>query len=88
MSATPRTVERRIAKAEPLDVGQADRAYRLARIFDLAVDLIGDRSKATRWLRTPHRYLGDKTPLAMLETEIGTESVEQSLHTIAYGGVG
>ena len=87
IDASPRTIERRLAAAKPLDVAEADRAYRLARIYDLAVELIGDDAKAAHWLRTPHRYLGNETPLTMLETEVGTYAVEQSLYAIAYGGV-
>ncbi len=88
LAASPRTLERRSSNAKPLEVSEADRIYRLARIYDLAVDLIGDREKAARWLRSAHGYLGGETPLVMIETEVGTHAVEQSLYAIAYGGVG
>ncbi len=88
IAASPRTLERRSLNAKPLEVSEADRVYRLARIYDLAVDMIGDRAKAARWLHSAHRFLGGETPLAMIETEVGTHAVEQSLYAIAYGGVG
>jgi len=50
--------------------------------------MIGDSEKAERWLRAPHRFLRNKTPLAMIETDAGVRAVEQSLYAIAYGGVG
>ena len=56
-------------------------------VVDLAAELIGDEAKAKSSLRTPSTYLGGETPAAMLDTEIGTELVVQSLYAIAYGGV-
>ncbi len=71
-----------------LDLSQGDRVYRLARIADLAAEMLGDVSIARQWLRTPSRYLSGETPLAMLSTEVGTQIVEQSLYAIGYGGLG
>jgi putative toxin-antitoxin system antitoxin component (TIGR02293 family) len=65
-----------------------DSAERIARVSAEAIELIGDAAKAAHWLRTPNRYLGGKTPSEMLETETGTQAVEQSLYAIACGGVG
>ena len=66
---------------------ESDRAYRLARIADLATATIGDDEKAARWLVSASAYLGQRTPLEMLDTELSTTYVEQSLAAIAYGGV-
>jgi putative toxin-antitoxin system antitoxin component (TIGR02293 family) len=82
-----RTINRKEKSAQPLSVSEADRAFRLARIADLAVHLIGDREKALSWLRTPNSYLGGKTPFAMLDTEVGSDFVTESLYSNAYGGV-
>lgn len=87
LGASERTVIRKEQQRAALSATESDRAYRLARIADLAVELIGDEEKATAWLRTPNTYLGGETPVAMLDSEIGTEYVTQSLYTIAYGGV-
>jgi putative toxin-antitoxin system antitoxin component (TIGR02293 family) len=70
-----------------LSVSDGDRAYRLARVADLATEFIGDADHARGWLKTRQRYLGDQTPIAMLDTEIGTDLVVESLYAIAYGGV-
>jgi putative toxin-antitoxin system antitoxin component (TIGR02293 family) len=56
------------------------------RIADLATELIGDADKAKSWLQTPSTYLGAETPIGMLDTEVGTELVVESLYAIAYGG--
>lgn len=88
IDASPRTIERRVKNGAMLDVSEGDRAYRLARVADLAAEMLGDTSVARRWLRTPSRYMGGETPLAMLATEVGTQIVEQSLYAIGYGGIG
>ncbi len=87
LGAGERTIIRKEQQHTPLSATESDRAYRLARVADLAIELIGDESKATAWLRTPSAYLGGETPVAMLDTEVGTDLVVESLYAIAYGGV-
>jgi putative toxin-antitoxin system antitoxin component (TIGR02293 family) len=87
LGAGERTVIRKEQQQSPLSATEADRAYRLARVADLATELIGDASKARSWLRTPSAYLGGETPVSCLDSEIGAELVSQSLYAIAYGGV-
>ena len=87
LGASERTVIRKEQQRSPLSATESDRAYRLARIADLATELIGDEEKAKAWLRTPNTYLGGETPVAMLDSEVGTDYVVRSLYTIAYGGV-
>ena len=85
-----RTIQRYLQekrRAERLNLATSDRAVRLAAISVLSERLIGSREKALAWLREPSRYLGGATPLEMLETEVGTQAVVQSLYSIAYGGV-
>lgn len=88
LGSSERSVMRKEQSRSTLSVAEGDRAYRLARVADLATELIGDDERARRWLKTPHRYLGEQTPIAMLDTEIGTDLVIESLYAIAYGGVG
>jgi len=87
LGAGERTVIRKEQQHTALSATEADRAYRLARIADLATELIGDADKAKSWLRTPSTYLGGETPVSMLDTEVGADLVAQSLYAIAYGGV-
>jgi len=88
IGTSTRTINRRLAKNDRLTPSEADRMFRLARVVDLAAEMIGDSTRALRWLHTASRYLGDRTPLEMLGTEIGTQLVEESLYAIAFGGVG
>jgi putative toxin-antitoxin system antitoxin component (TIGR02293 family) len=87
LGAGERTVIRKEQGRAALSATEADRAYRLARIADLAIELIGDERKAIAWLRVASVYLGGETPIAMLDTEVGTDAVIESLYAIAYGGV-
>jgi putative toxin-antitoxin system antitoxin component (TIGR02293 family) len=88
LGISPRTVVRKEHdKDATLSPRAADRAYRLARVVDRAIELIGDRDKALAWIRTPNAYFGGETPVRMLDTEIGADAVTESLSAIAYGGV-
>ena len=87
VDTSEKTVQRKEKKAERLGIAEGDRTMRLLRIVAEAVDAIGDREKALRWLRKPNRALGGKKPLEVIATERGTAMVRQSLAAIAYGGV-
>ncbi|MCC6587803.1 MAG: DUF2384 domain-containing protein [Bryobacterales bacterium] len=41
------------------------------------------RRWAQRWLERPNRALGSRTPLSMLDTKVGAETVETVLGRIA-----
>ena len=66
---------------------ESDRLYRLARIVALAKHYLGNEEAAHRWLKRPNRALGGRTPLALIDTELGARAVENVLGRIAYGGV-
>jgi len=53
----------------------------------LAKQHIGDGETATRWLKRSNRALGGRSPLELVDTELGARSVEDVLGRIAYGGV-
>ncbi len=85
-----RTIQRYLLekrRSERLNLATSDRVVRLASMTLLAGRLVGTHEKALAWLRAANRYLGGVTPLEMLETEVGTQAVLQSLYSIAYGGV-
>ena len=50
-----------------------------------AIEVLGNREKALRWLRTPLPFLCDRTPLSMLDTAEGIEHVEGVLGRIEQG---
>jgi putative toxin-antitoxin system antitoxin component (TIGR02293 family) len=80
-----RTLSRRIASNSRLSAEESDRTIRVARILTLAKDTLGDREKASLWLKTPNRVLHGHTPFELLDTDAGVQSVETVLGRIAYG---
>ena len=88
IGSSPRTLARR-KKAGRLESVESDRLYRIARLFERAVDVFGgDRlaaDEARLWLRTPQWGLGDRTPLHYARTETGAREVEALLNRIDYG---
>jgi putative toxin-antitoxin system antitoxin component (TIGR02293 family) len=86
LDLSPRSLQRR-RHGGRLARYESDRLYRLARIVALAKQHIGDSETAGRWLKRPNRALGGRSPLEMVDTELGARSVEDVLGRIAYGGV-
>jgi len=79
-----RTLARRKAQRR-LSPEESDRLFRLGRIATLAEEVLGDRGKATLWLRAENRALGRATPLSRLDTDLGAEEVETVLLRLAHG---
>jgi hypothetical protein len=50
-----------------------------------AIEVLGTREKALRWLKTPVRSLGDRTPLSLLGSPGGVARVEDALGRIEHG---
>jgi putative toxin-antitoxin system antitoxin component (TIGR02293 family) len=80
-----RTYARRVKRGELLTVEETDRAFRLARVAELAERIFGDKAKAHRWLRKPKRTLSRATPLTYLASEAGARLVEDMLYRIDSG---
>lgn len=78
-----RTLARR--RAGRLDPQEGERFLRLIRLWGLAYTVLGATDKAWRWLRGPNRALGGVVPLSLLDTDIGTQVVEDVLGRIEYG---
>lgn len=80
-----RTLTRRISQRSRLTSAESDRTMRFARVYAVAIEMIGDQNKAGEWLRTPNRALGGERPLDQLDTDLGARAVEDILGRIAYG---
>jgi len=63
----------------PADLGP------LVEIIARAIDVLGTREKALRWLNAPVRSLGDQTPVSLLDTPEGVSRVEDALGRIEHG---
>jgi putative toxin-antitoxin system antitoxin component (TIGR02293 family) len=80
-----RTMTRRLSQRSRLTATESDRTVRVARIYANALQMIGDKEIAVRWLLTPNRALGGERPLDRLDTDVGAREVEDVLGRIAYG---
>lgn len=80
-----RTLQRKAGENQRLSAAASDRLARVRRILDLATEVLGAQEKGARWLSAKSRALGGEVPLQMLDTDIGTQRVQQELHQIEFG---
>jgi putative toxin-antitoxin system antitoxin component (TIGR02293 family) len=80
-----RTLQRKGGAHDRLGSAASDRLARIRRIVDLATEILGETGKASRWLTTESRALDGQRPLYMLDTDIGTQRVQQELRQIQFG---
>jgi putative toxin-antitoxin system antitoxin component (TIGR02293 family) len=80
-----RTLQRKAEADTRLGPAASDRLARIKRIHELATHVLGEQDKASRWLTAASRGLGGEIPLHMLDTDIGTQRVQQELREIEYG---
>lgn len=75
----PRTLSHRIAKNQPLSIEEADKAIRVARLLEKALNVFGTQEKAMGWWRRPSNRFGNSSPLELAKTEHGGRLVEEAL---------
>ena len=69
-----------------LSAVESDRLFRLARLFEQAVELFeGNREAAARWFAGPVHALGHVSPLEMSATEAGAHEVHLVIGRLEYG---
>ena len=84
LMVSPRTIDRR-KKEEVLPSAESERSLRIARLTDLAAEVLGDMEKASSWFRKPNFALGNKKPIDLMKTEPGARLVERTLNSIRHG---
>jgi putative toxin-antitoxin system antitoxin component (TIGR02293 family) len=70
-----------------LDPFTRQRLVRCARLFALALHVLGDRRAATRWLKSPQPELGSAVPLRLAQTEVGARTAERALASLERGTI-
>ena len=50
-----------------------------------AMEVLGSREKALRWLKAPVRALGDQAPISLLNSQISINRVNEVLGQIEHG---
>lgn len=82
-----RTLVRRKSEGR-LHPEESDRLLRVSRIFGLAIDLFeGDRAAALHWLSIAQHALGNETPMALIQTDVGAREVESLIGRLEHGVV-
>lgn len=84
LGVSERTLSRMKKTGHRLPHTASDRLYRLARIFALACEVLESPPRALTWLRQPQVGLGRRIPLDLLQTEAGTQEVEDLLGRIEH----
>ena len=79
-----RTLARRKQEVT-LNSEESAKLVRLARVVERAEVVFEDLETALTWLKTPNAALLRATPLSLLDTDIGAESVMDSLGRIEHG---
>lgn len=83
-SISVRTLTRRKREGR-LRTDESERLYRIAALFDRAVEVLGDKNKARNWLTSPKRAFSERTPLEQADTEPGATQVAYLLGQIEHG---
>ncbi|WP_245565054.1 type II RES/Xre toxin-antitoxin system antitoxin [Spirosoma spitsbergense] len=75
----------RQSKSVRLDAATSERLLLLGRLANYGATVFQDQGKFIRWLRRPLRLLGERSPLALLDSPTGVQLVEDILGRIEYG---
>ena len=82
----PRQTLLRRVKQGRLNRHESDRAARLARVYNAALEFYDyQHESAVGWLKHPNPALGGETPLEHSDTDRGAEDVITVLHRLAHG---
>ncbi len=79
-----RTLARR-KKEGVLSSDESGKMVRLAQVIERAVEVFEDDQAALNWLKTSNPALGGSSPLALLDTELGSLAVSNTLGRIEHG---
>lgn len=79
-----RTLARR-KREGTLNSEESARLVRLARVVERAEAVFEDMDAALNWLKSPNAALAGAIPLSLMDTDIGAESVLDTLGRIEHG---
>lgn len=73
------------SEQEKLSTEQSNLLYEFTRLYVRGLDILGDKQTVDKWLSRPNLALGEKTPLALLDTIEGFRLVDNLLAQVEYG---
>jgi putative toxin-antitoxin system antitoxin component (TIGR02293 family) len=79
-----RTLARRIREGT-LTTEESAKVLRVARVAARAAEVFEDLAAAIEWMKTPNKALGGATPLSLVDTDVGAETVMDTLGRIEHG---
>ena len=79
-----RTLDRR-REGGRFKTDESERVLRVARVFDMALEVFGKPEKARSWLKKPARGLDGQVPMEYADTGLGAQEVIDLLGRIEYG---
>ena len=88
LSLTVRIAKRTLTRRKQegrFKADESERVFRIAKLYDKAVDVFENANLARKWFREPARALGGKTPLDYADTEPGAQEVHDLLGRIEHG---
>jgi putative toxin-antitoxin system antitoxin component (TIGR02293 family) len=80
-----RTIGLRVKRKQPFSMTESERLLRVIRVQKLAREVFSTDGAVTQWLTTPDAALANRTPLAMLSTDVGTGQVHNLLQAMIHG---
>lgn len=80
-----RTVQRRLSNRQSLSPEESEKSIRVARALVKARHVLEDKDAGARWLQTPSKALGGRTPLSLLGSGDGFTAVMDELGRIDHG---
>jgi len=83
-----RTLARRRQAARTLSTMESERFLRFIRVLARAQEVLGGRASALTWMRTANRSLGSVPPEELLDTDIGSLAVLDTLGRLEHGVYG
>ena len=82
----PKRTAARRKKEGRLSPAESERLVRLSLVFEKATNLFeGNKAAALSWLNKPAKALGQISPLAMADTEMGARAVEDLIGQLDHG---
>jgi putative toxin-antitoxin system antitoxin component (TIGR02293 family) len=84
LAISERTLIRR-KKGGRLSSDESAKVLRVARVVNRAITVFENREKALEWLKASNRALSAASPLSLLDTDLGAETVLDTLGRIEHG---
>jgi putative toxin-antitoxin system antitoxin component (TIGR02293 family) len=82
----PKATLTRRNKSKQLSPGESEVVARLAKVWEMAVDVYKSEDTARRFLHQPHSLLEGRTPISVaLGTSAGARLIEEILGRLQYG---